>query len=179
MRAAAERGRLLHALFERLPGCPPEARHAAAERWLAHSAGVADADMRRSLAEDACRIIADPRFAALFSSDALAEAPIAAVVGGQVIAGTIDRLLVTDAHVMIVDFKTGKRVPDGLAAVPVHHLDQMGAYAAALAVIFPGRTVSAALLYTAGPSLIPLPPATLAAHKPDFAAPEQSLGRES
>ncbi|HEY0270264.1 MAG TPA: double-strand break repair helicase AddA [Sphingomonas sp.] len=175
MRAAAERGKLLHALFERLPGCPPETRQAAAERWLDRSAGVADAERRRAMAEDVCRIIADPRFAAIFSAEALAEAPIAAVVEGQVIAGTIDRLLVTDSEVTIVDFKTGRRVPDGPAAVSVHHLDQMGAYAAALAVIFPGRAITAALLYTAGPVLIPLSAATLADHKPGFAAAQQSF----
>ncbi|TAJ80464.1 MAG: double-strand break repair helicase AddA, partial [Sphingobium sp.] len=34
MRAAAERGRWLHALFERLPGVEPERRRDAADRWL-------------------------------------------------------------------------------------------------------------------------------------------------
>jgi ATP-dependent helicase/nuclease subunit A len=51
----------------------------------------------------------------------------------------------------------------------------MAAYAAALAVIFPDRAIEAALLYTAGPELHVLPPALLAAHKPGFVAPEQSL----
>jgi ATP-dependent helicase/nuclease subunit A len=175
MRDAAERGRLLHALFERLPGCPPDKRREAALRWLEQSAGVEDPGRREALADDACAIIADDRFAALFAPDALAEAPIAAVVEGRVIAGTVDRLLVTDDTVMLVDFKTGKRVPAGLAQVPVHHLDQMGAYAAAVAIIFPGRAIAAGLLYTAGPTLIRLPGETLAAHKPRFAGPEQSL----
>jgi ATP-dependent helicase/nuclease subunit A len=175
MRVAAERGRLLHALFERLPGCPPEARHAAALRWLEQAGGVADAGAREALAADACAIIADPRFAALFAPDALAEAPIAAVVDGRVVAGTVDRLLVTDDRVMLVDFKTGKRVPGGVDAVPRHHLDQMGAYAAALAMIFPGRAIEAALLYTAGPTLIVLPPNLLAAHKPGLGETQQDL----
>ena len=173
MRAAAERGRLLHALFERLPGCPPEARHAAALRWLTGAAGI-DATTAAALAADACAVIADPRFAAVFSADALAEAPIAAVVDGAVIAGTADRLLVTDEAVLVVDFKTGRRAPATLAEVPRHHLDQMGAYAAALRAIFPDRPVRAGLLYTATPLLIELDAATLAAHKPDLARTEQS-----
>jgi len=70
----------------------------------------------------------------------------------------------------VIDFKTGRRVPSDLEAVPAHHLVQMGAYAAALAVIFPGHTVDAALLYTSGPQLIVLPPAILAAHKPGLTA---------
>jgi len=174
-RWAAERGRLLHALFERLPALAPETRDAAADRWLKRSAGLADADLRRALVEDACAIIGDPAHVAIFSADALAEAPIAAVVDGQVIAGTVDRLLVTPDRVTIVDFKTGRRVPGGLDQVPAHHLMQMGAYAAALAVIFPGRAIDAALLYTSGPMLVPLPGATLEAHKPGFAGTEQSL----
>jgi ATP-dependent helicase/nuclease subunit A len=70
----------------------------------------------------------------------------------------------------VVDFKTGRRVPASLAQVPPYHLRQMAAYSAALGVIFPGRRVEAALLYTAGPTLIALP-----ADKPDLAATEQSL----
>jgi ATP-dependent helicase/nuclease subunit A len=176
MRAAAERGRLLHALFERLPDLAPEARAVAADRWLERSAGVADPAMRAALTGDALAVIEDQRFAAIFSAAALAEAPIAAVVGGEVIAGTVDRLLVTEDRVMVVDFKTGRRAPTTLDRVPDHHLDQMGAYAAALAAIFPGRAIEAALLYTAGPTLIAVPPALLADHKPRLPATEQSLG---
>ena len=176
MREAAERGRLLHALFERLPDLAPDWRFAAADRWLERSAGVAESSVRSALIADALAVIEEPRFAALFSGDALAEAPIAAVVGGEVIAGTVDRLLVTPDRITVVDFKTGRRAPASLDQVPEHHRAQMGAYAAALAAIFPGRTIEAALLYTAGPTLIPLPPDMLAAHKPGLPGTEQSLG---
>jgi len=173
MRAAARRGTLLHALFERLPAVAPGARSAAAERWLLHSAGIEDRAEAEALAADACRVIADPRFAEIFGPDALAEAPIAAVVEGEVIAGTVDRLLVTPERILVVDFKTGRRAPAELAAAPLHHVRQMAAYAAALAVIFPARAIGAALLYTAGPTLIELPAALLEAHKPGFRGQEQ------
>jgi ATP-dependent helicase/nuclease subunit A len=176
LREAAERGRLLHALFERLPDTPSAIRGSAADRWLEQSAGVVNPGDRKALIASALSVIDDPRFAAIFSSEALAEAPIAAVVGGQVIAGTVDRLLVAPDRVTIVDFKTGRRVPGDLDQVPKHHLDQMGAYAAALAVIFPDRAIEGALLYTAGPALIPLPADILAAHKPGLDRKEQSLG---
>jgi len=120
-------------------------------------------------------VLDDPTHAALFGPDALAEAPIAAVVEGQVIAGTVDRLLVTDALVHVVDFKTGRHVPAHADAVPPAHIAQMAAYAAALAEIFPGRPQRVSLLYTAGPRLIDLPAGLLAAHKPRFGSPEQKL----
>jgi ATP-dependent helicase/nuclease subunit A len=177
LQAAARRGRLLHALFERLPSQPPETRVAVGERWLEHSAGVADSAERAALLRDVCAIIADPAYAAIFAPEALAEAPIAAVLpNGLVVAGTVDRLLVETDRVLLVDFKTGRRAPADLAGVPDHHLDQMGAYAAALAKIFPGRAIEAMLLYTAGPTPIALSAAILDAHKPGLGGTEQMLG---
>jgi ATP-dependent helicase/nuclease subunit A len=176
MREAARRGSLLHALFERLPGIAPDLRLGAAERWLRHSAGVQDEEVARALAEDACRVVADPRFAEIFGPDALAEAPIAAVVDGAVIAGTVDRLLVTSERILVIDFKTDRRVPADLAVTPAHHIRQMAAYTAALKVIFPGRAVEAALLYTSGPTLITLPESLLEANKPGFRGEEQMQG---
>jgi ATP-dependent helicase/nuclease subunit A len=166
-RQAALRGRLLHALFERLPDTAPDRRETLAEAWLAQAAGVEDAALRAALARDACRIIADPAFADLFGPDALAEAPIAAVVaGGAVVSGVVDRLLVSGERVLIADFKTGRRAPANLADIPAAHLRQMAAYRAALRIIFPDRRVEAALLYTAAPVLHPLPDALLDAYAP-------------
>ena len=174
MRVAAERGRLIHALFERLPAVPANARAAAAERWLAGAGGVEDLGQRTEIAATVLRVIDE--HADLFGADSLAEAPIAAVVGeGVVVSGTVDRLLVTDARIRLVDFKTGRHAPTSLAEVPPYHLRQMAAYVAALRVIFPDRPVEAALLYTSGPVLFALPDALIAEHKPGFAATEQSL----
>jgi ATP-dependent helicase/nuclease subunit A len=166
-RRAALRGKLLHRLFERLPGVPAADRRRAAEDWLARSGDAPDADFRRSLIEDACRIIEDREFAELFGPNALAEAPIAAVVaGGLVVAGTADRLLVQPSRILVADFKTGRSVPEQIDAIPPSHLRQMAAYRAALAVIFPDRRIEAALLYTAGPRLHPLPVSLLDLHAP-------------
>jgi ATP-dependent helicase/nuclease subunit A len=177
LQAAARRGRLLHALFERLPALPPDARIGAGEGWLEHSAGVTDVEERASLVHAVCAIIADPAHAGIFAPDGLAEAPIAAMLDdGTVVAGTVDRLIVRPDRVLFVDFKTTRRAPDDLSRVPDHHLRQMAAYAAALARIFPDRAIEAALLYTAGPILLPLPPALLDAHKPGLGGAEQMLG---
>ena len=184
MRAAAERGRLQHALFERLPAVPVAERAGAADRWLAHAGGVTDPAERQAIAGPVCTVLAEPHFASLFGPDSLAEAPVTAVLGdGTVVSGTVDRLLIEADRVRIVDFKSGSRFPANTDAVPVYHLRQMAAYAAALAVIFPDRPIEAALLYTAGPQLIALPAALLDAHKPrspastkpGFADREQSL----
>jgi ATP-dependent helicase/nuclease subunit A len=103
-----------------------------------------------------CGVLSDPRFTALFGPGSLAEAPLAATLSdGRVIAGTVDRLLVEEDRVSVIDFKTG-RVPADDAQIPKAHRAQMAAYAEALQVIFPQRRISASLLYTAGPKIIEL-----------------------
>ncbi len=175
MRAAAERGRLIHCLLERLPAVPPGQRAGAADRWLATAGHVEDAAQRAALSATVRAILDDPAHAALFGPNSLAEAPIAATLpSGHVISGQVDRLLVEADRVSLVDYKTGRRAPATLDEVPDYHLQQMGAYAAALRVIFPGRAIEVALLYTAGPRMIVIPPAVLEANKPRFVAAEQS-----
>ena len=131
--------------------------------------------MRADLAKQAIRVIEEPDFAEIFSPGALAEAPIAAVVGQAVIAGTVDRLCIGPDKVQIVDFKTGRIAPLGPEDVPLAHVRQMAAYAAALAVIFPDRTIEAGLLYTGAPRLVRLPAALLAAHKPGYGPTQENL----
>jgi ATP-dependent helicase/nuclease subunit A len=152
MRAAARRGTLIHQLLERLPDVDVDRRHDAALRWLERSGGVANENERRAIADSVCGIIADSRFTAQFGPGSLGEAPIAATLpDGRVIAGTVDRLLIEEEQVSVIDFKTGK-VPPSDADIPAYHRAQMDAYGKALAVIFPGREVRTFLLYTAGPA---------------------------
>jgi len=173
--AAARRGTLMHRLLERLPAVAPAQREAAARRWLAR-AGDLDQAVQDEMTASALAVIADPRWAELFAPQALAEVPIAALVGTSIVAGTIDRLLVGPTRIRLIDFKTARRPPASLAEVPVATLRQIAAYAAALAGTYPGRTVEAALLYTQTPVLIEVPEAALAVHKLALLRAEESLG---
>ena len=153
--AAARRGTLLHALFERLPAVAPADRRAAALAWLSRSDAGAGAE---EIADAALVVMNDPLFVDVFAENALAEAPIAATLpDGRVIAGTVDRLCVGKDLVRVIDFKTGRNAPASLAEVPPSHVAQMAAYTHALKVIFPERRIEAALLYTAVPRLIEMP----------------------
>ncbi len=155
-RAAAQRGTFIHQLLERLAPVAVAERHATALRWLDRSAGLSDATARTEIADTVCEVLSDPRFSALFGEGSLAEAPLAATLpDGIVVAGTVDRLLVEPDRISVIDFKTG-RVPETEGVIPASHKAQMAAYTKALRVIFPGREIRAALLYTSGPQLFEL-----------------------
>ena len=173
---AARRGVLMHRLLERLPDIAPAEREARARAWLERNAGDLAEDERADILDRAAAVIGEPHWAELFGPSALAEVPLAATVGGQVIAGTADRLLVERDRVLVADFKTARRPPASLDEVPPATIRQMAAYAAALEAIYPGRRVEAAVLYTQTPQLIALPADLLEAHKPGLIAGEESLG---
>jgi len=165
---AARRGVLIHRLLERLPELAASQREDAAERWLARQAADLEDEVRAEMVQAAVKVLADPQFVDVFAADALAEVPIAATVGEQVVAGTIDRLcLPEDAAlpIRIVDFKTARRPPASLDAIPAAYIRQMAAYACALEAIHPDRTVECALLYTHAPQLFVLPESVIAAEK--------------
>ncbi|MEQ1509605.1 MAG: double-strand break repair helicase AddA [Sphingopyxis sp.] len=173
--AAMARGTMIHALFERLPQTAPENRRAAAMRWLNNRAHFADATdyeaeaVCEAMVDSVLAVLHDPAFADLFGPDSLAEVPFSALVDGRVIAGTVDRLMVNDTEVRVIDFKSGGFVPDCAENVPQGYLRQMAAYVAALRVIFPAHTVSASLLFSEAPRLITLPDTLIEEHKPKLA----------
>jgi ATP-dependent helicase/nuclease subunit A len=77
------------------------------------------------------------------------------------ISGKIDRLAVTPEKVSIVDYKTNRPAPAGLAEVPPAYVLQLALYRALLQPLYPGREVTAALLFTEAPRLIELPAAAM------------------
>ncbi|MFM9935326.1 MAG: double-strand break repair helicase AddA [Novosphingobium sp.] len=174
-RMAARRGTLMHKLIERLPELVPNARAGAAAAWLERTAADFPLAERTAMAEAALAVLAEPAWAEVFGPGSLAEVPIAAVVGERVVSGTLDRLLLQDGRVRVVDFKTDRRPPATLQMIPLASLRQMAAYVAALETIYPGRQVEAALLYTHTPRLFVIPEGVIAAHKPALQAPQESF----
>ncbi len=162
MRAAAERGKLLHALFERVTDV---GSLAAAERWL--EAAVRDRAIDKAQILNAVTaVVSNPEWAAFFGPSARAEVPLAAVVGDTVITGRVDRLVIEPGIVRLLDFKTGRSFPDDEQGVIVPYLRQMAHYVAALETIFPGSAIEASLLFTHAPKLVTLSAAILAPYKP-------------
>ncbi len=148
------RGLLVHALLARLPQVEPKRRQAVARKFLK---GKADAD---SIADETLRVLDDPVFAPAFAPGSRAEVGIVADLPelgpGARVNGRIDRLAVTENAVLIVDFKTNRPPPAREADLARIYRTQMALYRAALARIFPRRRIDCALVWTEGPSLMPL-----------------------
>ncbi|MEM8700230.1 MAG: PD-(D/E)XK nuclease family protein, partial [Pseudomonadota bacterium] len=157
-----ERGRLVHRLLELLPALPEAERLASAERFLQQELKPEFVSYAGRLLDEVGAILHSDDFAPLFRGTAQAEVPIVgsirSVDGTEVdVAGQIDRLLVEDNRVVIVDYKTNFNPPETVDAIPLEYRAQLSVYRELLRQIYPDRDVSACLLWTSAPSLMVIP----------------------
>jgi ATP-dependent helicase/nuclease subunit A len=159
--AAFQRGRLIHRLLQSLPELPQERRAAAAERFLSLPVHGLDPESRVAIAAETLAVLEEPEFAPIFAPGSRAEVPVVGLIGNRALSGQIDRIVVTEDSVLVVDYKTLRPAPASEAEIPAFYLDQLAAYVAAVQAIYPTKRVRAALLWTDGPRLMPVSPERL------------------
>ncbi len=161
-----KRGRLVHALLQFLPGLPVVKRAPAAEAYLARPAHRLGPEEQSGIQAECMAILEDDRLAGLFGEESRAEVSLIGHLGDRIVSGIVDRLLITDERIAIIDYKTNRVSPTGPDQVPGAYLRQMAAYRAVLQGIYPGRDVECALLWTMGPGLMWLDDEVLSASAP-------------
>jgi ATP-dependent helicase/nuclease subunit A len=165
-RLARRRGTLIHALLELLPDVPDARRAEIASAWLHARAKDLDEATRAKLVNDALTLIRSPDLADLFGASSRAEAPLVGLLKRdgrppRNVSGQVDRLAVLDHEVIIADYKTAARTPDDVNAIPESYIAQLAAYRALIVTLYPGKTISCLLIYTAGPTVFEIDAARL------------------
>jgi ATP-dependent helicase/nuclease subunit A len=162
------RGTVTHALLQHLPTLPQTGWVQAARGFVASRAQALTLEVQRQIVTETLAILSDQSFAPLFGPQSRAEVPIVAKLanprpkGAAVsLVGQIDRLVDLGAEVLLVDYKTNRPPPREVSDVAPAYLYQLAAYRLALGQIYPGRTVKAALLWTAEPRIMMVPAAVL------------------
>lgn len=155
--APKQRGVLVHAMLAHLPDVAAELRPGLAERFLA-ARGITGSDAAKLIAQTLA-VLDDPTFTMAFQPGSRAEVSLVAdlpELGPTArVHGRVDRLAVTASDVLIIDYKTGRMVARE-SDVPRLYATQMALYRAAAARIFPDKRISCALVWTEGPTLMPL-----------------------
>jgi ATP-dependent helicase/nuclease subunit A len=157
------RGLLVHAMLARLPDLAPDIRRDTAMKFLT-ARGLASEESQ-ALTDETLAVLDDPVFAPAFAPGSRAEVGIVADLPElgtcARVNGRLDRLAATDQDVLIVDFKTNRPPPASEGDLSRIYLTQMALYRAAATKIFPAKRIACALVWTEGPSLMPLSDALL------------------
>lgn len=157
---ATKRGRQIHTLLEHLPRYPETQWQKLAASLFSHGENSADVIEISDLVAEVGSLIKSPHLEFLFNGSALAEVPITAnlpELGQQRIHGVVDRLVITDRSVTIVDFKSNAVTTDDPAQVPEGLLRQMGAYLSAVHQIYPNKDIKVAILWTKTGRFVEIP----------------------
>lgn len=159
------RGLQIHKLLEVLPSLDPALWPDMCSKILDQAGLPASAETFEALKAEVLGVLKTPDLQFLFGFDALAEVALSGPVAGlenKQVYGILDRLVLQEAAVWLVDFKSNAQVPESPAEVPLGLLRQMAAYAAVIARTYPDHQIIPALLWTKQARLMPLPDALLA-----------------
>ncbi|HYQ73291.1 MAG TPA: PD-(D/E)XK nuclease family protein, partial [Gammaproteobacteria bacterium] len=110
-------------------------------------------EARRTRQHDDLAILFDP----VHYLRARNEVPLQYFRDGTLIYGIIDRLVIRQDAVLVIDYKTHRRAaPDTLTELAERYREQMRLYTAGVARLWPGLTVRPCLLFTACNALVEL-----------------------
>jgi len=173
---AMRRGTAVHAILERADLGSPDMVAAAADPLLAGEFADLPSRLHAGIIAEASAVLAMPQAAMIFGADALAEVAVAIDPPrtGPRMIGRIDRLVIGDDHVLLIDIKTDASPPADASATDASatdasatdasatdasaadasaidnaYLAQLGAYMAAIRPEFPGLEIRPAILWTA------------------------------
>lgn len=146
------RGNATHALLQYLPALPHEQWERAAQYFITGQ-DLSDA-VRQDVVHETLTLLTHPDFTALFGPGSMAEVPITGLIGGKLVSGQIDRLVITDTEILIVDYKTNRPPPLDVKDIPALYRSQMKAYRDTLQKIYPARRIRTFLLWTDGPRMM-------------------------
>ena len=157
----ADLGTAVHALLELLPMLPVGERENAAQEYLARpSLAIREDDQIQTL-QQVSAVLNDPEFGVLFGPGSRPEVSISGFIEKngkkQMLNALIDRLVVTDKTVLIIDYKNSLRVPKDASQVSEDYIVQLASYKMAVQQIYPDKEIKCALLYTREAKLIALP----------------------
>ena len=159
------RGTVVHRLLQVLPDIEVEERPARAATYLERSFPTSPQSVREHLLNQTFDVLNGPGFANWFNQEtSRAEVPVMGQIelasGLRSVSGTIDRLVVEDDRILLLDYKTSSSVPLNLESVASDYVTQMALYRHLVQRIYPNKPVEAALIWTQaknGPEIMPLP----------------------
>ncbi|MDR1693776.1 MAG: double-strand break repair helicase AddA [Lactobacillaceae bacterium] len=140
------RGLIIHKLLQFLPSADFSDRRDIIDEFINKNAP--DIYGKEQITEEILRLFKDDRFTVLFGPNSREEVPIMGEVDGKIISAQIDRLVVLEDKIMVVDFKTNRPAAKDVADVPAAYLKQLALYEKLLAKIYPDKNIESYILWT-------------------------------
>jgi ATP-dependent helicase/nuclease subunit A len=147
-----QRGIAIHRLLELMTGSSAAGDSSLTER-VALELGISANDPElRQWSEEARQLLASSALQQVLrpdTGDALNEVPLIYLQQGRTVHGVIDRLLLRDGEIWIVDYKTHRQATHtNLSELAAPYQEQLQYYAEGIARLWPGQRIRTFLLFT-------------------------------
>ena len=152
-------GNCVHRLIEILPSIEKSKRVEIATNVLKQMLKDEFDNLSTQIISDVIKILDDEKFTELFAPNGKSEIEVTGLIEGAnkkniEITGRIDRLIINENEILIVDFKTTRQPPQTIAQVQKEYIIQLGIYYLLLEKLYPSHTIKCALLWTHNATLM-------------------------
>lgn len=142
------RGIIIHKLLELLPQSNKDNWEKITQQFLQQKNWQLPHKQQADIFKEVMAVMHNPEFADIFDASALVEVPISGILGDDSISGRIDRLLIKENEILLIDFKTNRKPPMNAQSVANIYIKQLKTYKSLLQEIWPNKKIRCALLWT-------------------------------
>ena len=154
-----KKGKFIHYLLEWLPQVGKGYRELQGKKYLAEPRHYLEKGEQEEYLRSALKVLNEKSFEDIFNKEAIVEVPISGnIVEDGItykVSGRIDRLLINNHEITIVDLKTNKVVPKKISQVPTGYKKQLAIYYKLVKQIYPDHEIKCMLLWVEKPIVMP------------------------
>jgi ATP-dependent helicase/nuclease subunit A len=158
--SSLEYGKAVHRMLQVFPTISSSEWEKQGLNYLSRALPTLDADEQHNMITSIIAVLKDTDFAPIFTEESASEFSIMGTldVKGQerIVSGRIDRMVILEDKILIVDYKTNFKAPDHISEIPQVYIRQLAIYRAVLQPLYPDKPIEAGLLYTRVPALFAL-----------------------
>ncbi len=140
------RGIVIHKLLQYIFEVDESKRYDVANAFLSKQLPDFSSTKINSIAHEVINLC--QKYREIFTSNSMAEVPIIGELNGRIVSAKIDRLVVCDKKVIIVDYKTNRPAAKTINDVPALYIKQLSTYKALIKNIYPTKDVETYILWT-------------------------------
>jgi len=149
--AAKQRGIVIHRMLERLTAGGADRARAKRRAWREFAADV-DNDRLTEYWNEACAVVDAPDLRRFFDPTQFKEARNEVAVlyraDGRDVTGVIDRLVIRDEGLLLIDYKTHRVDASEIPTLVERYTPQLRLYSDGLRWLWPGKPIEAVLVFT-------------------------------
>jgi ATP-dependent helicase/nuclease subunit A len=143
-------GTIVHKILEIFPNKLDDisSLNSLIEKYLDHNHGGLTKEEKLETIRQTSSIFNDDKFKFLFTQNSQSEVPVIGKINDQQIVGTIDRLIVNDNEVIIIDYKSNQLDLQDVQSTITKYSKQLNLYKKVIQEVYPLKKIKCAIIWT-------------------------------